>query len=393
MLKNFIERGMFTPEHVIFREQVKKFIEKEVIPYHNKWDEDGIVSRDVWLKAGKAGLLCPTISEQYGGPGGDFLFSAIVIEEMARVGASGPGFNIHSEMAAPYLSKFGNDDLKKNWLPKLVSGKAILGVAMTEPSTGSDLRNISTTAKRTKDGYQITGQKVFISNGQLGDAFVVATRTKTKSESNHLSLFLVEANREGFHRGKNLKKMGAKAQDTSELFFDNVFVPKTNLIGDREGEGLNQLIDGLARERLAISIGCVAKAEGAFLETVSYASERKLFNKKLVDFQNTQFRLAEVKTELIVGRCLVDKLLESYLKNQLDADTAAAAKLWSSEMLGRAVDTCLQLFGGWGYMWEYPISKAYTEARVERIAGGTSEVMKSIVCKSIFRDFNITAEF
>jgi len=393
MFKDPIERDIFSSEHNMFRDQVRRFVETEMLPYHDDWDENGVVSRDVWEKAGEAGLLCPTVDEEYSGPGADFLYSAIVIEEMARAGTSGPGFNVHSEMATPYITHFGSEEQKKQWLPKLVAGEAISGIAMTEPGAGSDLRNISTSAKKTADSYVINGQKVFISNGQLGDVFIVATKTKNEKSLDSMSLFIVEADRGGFQKGKNLKKIGIKAQDTSELFFDNVEVPAENLIGATEGQGFMQLMHGLARERLAISIGCVGKAEGAFQHTIEYASERELFDKKLVDFQNTQFKFAEVRTELTVGRCMIDSLLAMYLKGKLDADTAATAKLWTTEMLGRTVDTCLQLFGGWGYMWEYPIAKAYAEARVERIAGGSSEVMKSIICKSMFKEMGIKADF
>ena len=393
MLNDQAERDLFSEEHNMFRDQVKKFIAAEVLPYHDEWDEKGVVTKEVWHKAGEAGMLCPTVSETYSGPGGDFLFSTIVIEEMARVGASGPGFNIHSEMAAPYVSEFGNEKQKHQWLPKFVSGQAILGIAMSEPDAGSDLKRIATTAKKDGKEYVINGQKVFISNGQIGDVFIVAAKTDKDNSTNSMSLFLVESNRKGFSRGKNLKKIGAKAQDTSELFFDNVRIPEENLIGPSEGNGFRQLMHGLARERLAIAVGCVAKAEGALGNTLDYIVERELFGKKLYDFQNTQFKLAEVRSDLLVGRSLVDQLLSQYLKGRLRVDVAASAKLWTSEMLGRTVDTCLQIFGGWGYMWEFPIAKAYAEARVERIAGGSSEVMKSIIIKSLFKDLGIKAEF
>ena len=393
MLNDPVQRDLFSDEHNLFRSQVIKFIETEVLPYHNDWDEKGVVTRKVWEKAGEAGMLCPTVLEKYGGAGADFLFSAIVIEEMGRVGASGPGFNIHSEMAAPYVSEFGNEEQKYYWLPKFVAGEAILGIAMSEPEAGSDLKRIQTSAKKDGNDYIINGQKVFISNGQIGDVFIVAARTQKDISSQNMSLFLVEGSREGFSRGQNLKKIGAKAQDTSELFFENVCIPETNLIGPSEGQGFKQLMHGLARERLAIAIGCVAKAEGALTNTLDYIREREIFGKKLYNFQNTQFKLAEVRSDIIVGRCLVDQLMAQFLSNHLPLDTAASAKLWTSEMLGRTVDTCLQIFGGWGYMWEYPIAKAYAEARVERIAGGSSEVMKSIIIKSLFKDLGINAEF
>ena len=393
MIQDTMPRRLFSPEHDMFRDQVRRFIEAEVLPYHDQWDEEGVVSREVWEKAGAAGMLCPTVPEEYGGVGADYLFSVVVMEEMARVGASGPGFSIHSEMAAPYLERFGNEDQKFLWLPKFVSGHAISGIALTEPGAGSDLRRMSTSARKTNAGYVLNGQKVFISNGQIGDVFFVAAKTKDEYATDSMSLFLVEADTPGFTRGKNLKKIGAKAQDTSELFFDNVEVPHENLVGGEEGQGFFQLIHGLARERLTIAVSSLAKSEGVFRDTVAYVADRELFHKKLTDFQNTQFKLAEVHTELTVGRCMVDRLLEEYVEGELSAETAAAAKLWTTEMQGRTVDTCLQLFGGWGYMWEYPVARAYAEARVERIAGGSSEVMKSIISKSLFKKMDIRADF
>ena len=393
MIQDTMPRRLFSPEHDMFRDQVRRFIDAEVLPYHDHWDEEGVVSREVWEKAGAAGMLCPTVPEEYGGAGADYLFSVVVMEEMARVGASGPGFSIHSEMAAPYLERFGNEDQKSLWLPKFVSGHAISGIALTEPGAGSDLRRMSTSARKTNAGYVLNGQKVFISNGQIGDVFFVAAKTKDEYATDSMSLFLVEADTPGFTRGKNLNKIGAKAQDTSELFFDNVEVPHENLVGGEEGQGFFQLIHGLARERLTIAVSSLAKSEGVFRDTVAYVADRELFHKKLTDFQNTQFKLAEVHTELTVGRCMVDRLLEEYVEGELSAETAAAAKLWTTEMQGRTVDTCLQLFGGWGYMWEYPVARAYAEARVERIAGGSSEVMKSIISKSLFKKMDIRADF
>ena len=393
MLNNLMERELFTSDHELFRDQVRRFIQTEIVPFHDEWEEAGVVPRDIWLKAGETGMLCPTVPEEYSGSGAGFLYSVIVTEEMARFGASGPGFHIHSEMAVPYISNFGSEEKKQQWLPKCVSGEAIAGIAMTEPGAGSDLRKMSTTAKKTSDGYVLNGQKVFISNGQIGDVFIVAAKTKNDDSVDSVSIFIVEADREGFSRGKNLKKLGAKAQDTSELFFDQVEIPHENLIGDEEGKGFLQLMHGLARERLTISVSCIAKAEGALEHTLAYANERELFHKKLVDFQNTQFKLAEVQSDIVVGRCMVDRMLASYLDGKLDGDTAAIAKLWTTEMVGRTTDTCLQLFGGWGYMWEYPITRAYADARVERIAGGTSEVMKMIICKSMFKNAGIKADF
>ncbi|KJC60336.1 acyl-CoA dehydrogenase [Bradyrhizobium sp. LTSPM299] len=376
------DRPLFHEEHRLFRRQVRAFLAKEIVPHHPQWERDGIVPRDLWRKAGRAGLLCPTVSEEDGGPGGDALHSAVVIEELARIAASGPGFWIHSEMVAPYVSNFGNSQQKARWLPKLVSGEAIGAVAMTEPDAGSDLRGMKTRAVRRDGGWLLKGQKVFISNGQLADVVVVAAKTAQSTESNSISLFLVDAASPGFHRGRNLEKIGAHAQDTSELFFEDVLVSHDALLGE-EGAGFRQLMKGLARERLSIAISCQAKAQFAFDQTVGYAQTRRLFGGKLIDLQNTRFRLADVKTELVVGRSFVDDMLRRYLEGHLDGNTAAIAKLWTTEMLGRVVDTCLQLHGGWGYMTEYPIARAYIDARVERIAGGASEVMREIIGKTL----------
>lgn len=371
-------RPIFDEDHAMFRNQVKTFLVREITPYHDDWEATGQISRDAWLKAGDAGLLCPTVAEDYGGLGLDIRFSIVVIEELARAGLSGPGFWIHSEMVAPYLSNFGSEEQKHRWLPPMVSGQAIAAVAMTEPSAGSDLRGIQTTAKRNDDGWAINGSKTFISNGQMADLLVLAAKT----ENDRISLFLIDTSLDGFRRGKNLSKLGAHAQDTSELFFDDMRLPADALLGE-QGNGFKYLMHGLARERLSIAVSCVAKAEHAFATTVDYVRERRMFGQTLLDFQNTRFELANVKTELTVGRAYVDDLIGRYLSGDLSGDDAAMAKLWTTEMLGRTVDTCLQLHGGWGYMTEYPICRAYADARVERIAGGTSEVMREIIGRTI----------
>ena len=393
MTSDALPRPLFSPDHQLFREQVRRFFERDVVPFHAGWDEDGIVPREIWTKAGEAGLLCPTVAEEFGGAGGDFLHATVIIEEQSRVWASGPGFFIHSEMAAPYIATFGSAAQKARWLPRLATGEAIIGVAMSEPDAGSDLKGMKTRADRDGDGFVLRGQKVFISNGQLGDIFVVAARTGSDRDPDAISLFLVEADMPGFRRGRNLKKLGAHAQDTSELFFDDIRLPTTALLGETTGQGFRQLMHGLSRERLSIAISCVAKAEGALDQTLRYAAQRKLFGKTLVDYQNTQFRLAEVRADIVVGRAMVDHMLALHLDGKLDATAAAAAKLWTTEMVCRAVDTCLQLHGGWGYMAEYPIARAYADARAERIAGGTSEVMKSIIAKALFREHGIQAAF
>lgn len=362
----------------MFRDQVRKFLKVEILPHHAAWEARGQVDRDAWLKAGQAGLLCPTVAEEHGGPGLDYRFSAVVIEEMSRAGASGPGFWIHSEMVAPYLQDFGTPAQQAQWLPRMVSGQAIGAVALTEPEAGSDLRRLRTEARREGDQWRINGQKTFISNGQLADVVILAART----EDGHLSLFVVDAANPGFRRGRNLAKLGLHAQDTSELFFDDMLLPADALLGE-VGQGLSCLVKGLARERLSIALSCVAKAEFAFAETLTHCRARKVFGQRLLDHQNTRFVLASLKTELAVGRAYVDDQMRRYLTGGLDAETAAMAKLWTTEMLGRTVDACLQLHGGWGYMQEMPICRAFADARVERIAGGASEVLREIIGRGL----------
>lgn len=377
------DRPFFREDHRLYRDQVRSFLAREIAPYHDEWERQGVVAREAWLKAGEAGLLCASVAEEHGGPGGDYLHNAVVIEEMARVGVSGPGFWIHSEMVVPYIESFGTDAQKAHWLPELVSGRAIGAVGMSEPGAGSDLRGISTSAVRVSEGWRLRGQKVFISNGQLADLVVLAAKTSPKERSSRsISLFLVDTSLPGFRRGKNLEKLGYHAQDTSELFFDDVIVPEDALIGS-EGDGFSQLIHGLARERISIAVSCQAKAEYAFSTTLDYVRERCLFDRGLGEFQNTRFRLADIRTELAVGRAYVDQMLVRYLADGLDAQTAALAKLWTTEMLGRVTDTCLQLHGGWGYMREFPIARAYADARVERIAGGSSEVLREIIGRAV----------
>lgn len=363
----------------IFRDHARKFIEREIVPFHRRWEQEGVVPRSLWRAAGNAGLLCCTVPPEFGGPGADYRASAIVVHEMGRVGATGPGFMIHSEMATPYIEQHGSDQQKRRWLPDLASGKSIAGVAMTEPSAGSDLRGIRTHVRQTDTGYVLNGQKVFISNGQLADVLVVAAKLHG---TERISLFLVDASLKGFRRERNLAKIGGHAQDTSEIFFDDVCISSSDLLGTI-GHGFDLLQRGLVRERLTICISCQARAEACLADTVAYARERELYGQKLLSFQNTRFKLAEVKADLIAGRALVDSLLEAYVSGTLDAAVAAAGKLWVTEMLGRTVDACLQIHGGWGYMMEFPIARAFVDARVERIAGGSSEVMKEIIARSL----------
>lgn len=372
------ERPVFDADQEMFRDQVRRFLKAEILPRHAAWEAQGQVDRDVWLKAGEAGLLCPTVAEEDGGLGLDYRFSAVVIEEMSRAGASGPGFWIHAEMVAPYLQNFGTPAQRAQWLPRMVSGEAVGAVAMTEPEAGSDLRRLRTQARREGDQWRVSGQKTFISNGQLADVVILAART----EDERLSLFVVDAASPGFRRGRNLAKLGLHAQDTSELFFDDMILPADALLGE-QGQGLSYLVKGLARERLSIALSCVAKAEFAFAETLTHCRDRVVFGQRLLDHQNTRFVLASLKTELAVGRAYVDDQLRRYLDGGLDAETAAMAKLWTTEMLGRIVDACLQLHGGSGYMQEMPICRAFADARVERIAGGASEVLREIIGRTL----------
>ena len=382
-----ITRDLFNEDHEAFRDMVRKFIDKEVAPHHAKWESDGVVPRELWLKAGAAGMLCCTIPEEYGGIGADYLFDVVVFEEMARSGFTGPGFLIHCDLVSTYIKSFGSEAQKKRWLPKMVSGEAIGSLGMTEPHAGSDLKAIRTKAVRDGDDFVISGQKVFISNGQLCDVIVLATKTDSTAGAKGVTLFLVDTSLPGFRRGKNLEKLGLKAQDTSELFFDEVRVPATAMLGE-EGRGFEQMMTKLAQERLAQAIRSAIVAETVIEWTVDYTANRKAFGKTIGDFQNTQFKLAELKTEAVVGRQFTDKCIEVFMRGELDAVDAAMAKMWLSNLHCKVVDECLQLFGGWGYMWEYPIARAYADARIVKIAGGSIEVMKHIIGRKIFADFH-----
>ncbi|MCD5422454.1 acyl-CoA dehydrogenase family protein [Rhodococcus pyridinivorans] len=371
---------MFGDEHAEVRTQTRRFIAERIAPFHEQWEKDGRVPRSIWQEAGELGMLCPTVPEQYGGLGVDFLYSVIVMEELSLAHTTGPGFVVHSEMVTPYLVNFGTEEQKSHWLPRMVTGEVIGAVAMSEPSAGSDLRGMRTRAVRKGDGYVISGQKVFISNGQLADLFVVAAKLE---DSDKISLFLVESDRPGFARGRALDKLGVHAQDTSELFFDQVTVPRENILGE-EDAGLRYLRAGLARERLTIAISSQARAEAIFRDTVSYVTGRKVFEQYLSELQNTRFTLASIRAELEAGQALVDRQISRYLAGELDETTAAMAKLWVTEMQGRTADACLQLHGGWGYMREYSVARAFVDSRVDRITGGTSEIMKEIIARGIW---------
>lgn len=377
-----LPRAMFTEEHEMFREQVRRFVDKEVVPHHDQWERDGVVSRDLWRAAGEAGLLCCEVPEEYGGPGGDFLHSAIVVEELARAGTTGPAFYLHSDIVAPYLLAYGSEDQKRHWLPRMVSGETILAVAMTEPAAGSDLQGMQTRAVKDGNHFVINGQKVFISNGQLADLVVLAAKTNPDEGAKGISLILVEREREGFTRGRNLEKIGYHAQDTSELFFENVRVPITNLLGE-ENRGFIQLMEQLPQERLLIALRCATSIEAALDWTLAYTRERKAFGRAIADFQNTRFKLAEVKTRALATRAFTDQCLAAHVRGELDTATASAAKLFTTEQLAWVLDECLQLHGGYGYMREYPIARAWADARMSRIAGGSSEIMKEIISRAL----------
>lgn len=378
-----IPRTLFSEEHDMFRETVRRFVEAEIVPHHAAWEEAGSVPRELWRKAGEAGLLCCTVPEQYGGLGLDYLFDVVVFEELWRVGASGPGFMIHTDMVASYILAFGTEEQKRQWLPKMVRGEAIGSLGMTEPHAGSDLKAIRTRAARDGDEFVINGQKVFISNGQLCDILVLAAKTDSAAGAKGVTLFLVESDRAGFIKGRNLDKIGMKAQDTSELFFDEVRVPASAILGE-EGRGFQQMMTKLAQERLAQAIRSSTAAEAAIRWTVEYTSARKAFGGTVADFQNTQFKLAELEVLASVGRVYTDRCIELFMAGELDPVDAAKAKMFLSETHCKVVDECLQLFGGWGYMWEYPIARAYADARVGKIAGGSIEVMKLIIGRQLF---------
>lgn len=377
-----IERSLFNDEHAMFRETVRKFVEKEIVPYHAQWERDGIVPRELWLKAGEQGLLCCTVPEEYGGLGLDYLFDVVVFEELWRVGASGPGFLIHTDLVATYIASFGTEAQKKKFLPKMVSGEWIGSLGMTEPHAGSDLKAIRTRAVRDGNEFVINGQKVFISNGQMCDVLVLATKTDSEAGAKGITLFLIEGDRAGFTRGKNLEKLGMHAQDTSELFFDNMRVPPENMLGT-EGEGFSLMMTKLAQERLAQAVRSTTVAETVIAYTLEYTMQRMAFGKSLFDQQNTQFVLARLEAETTSMRVFTDRCIELFMQGKLDAVDAAKLKMLSTELHCRVVDECLQLFGGWGYMWEYPIARAYADARITKIAGGSIEIMKLIIARDM----------
>lgn len=380
-----MDRNCFDEEHEMFRDSVRSFMTKEVRPYSEKWQEQGIVDREAFLKAGEQGLLLMWADERYGGAGiSDFRFEQILIEENSHYGDAGFFMTLHSRLVGPYIGDLGTEEQKQRWLPKCVSGESILAVAITEPGAGSDVAGIRTRAEDKGDHFLLNGSKTFISNGINADLVVVVARTDPNSRHG-LSLFVVERGMEGFDRGKNLKKMGMKSQDTAELFFNNVKVPKENLLGD-VNRGFYHLMHFLAEERLLGACGYIANAEAAFNLTLDYVNERKAFGKAIADFQNTRFKMADMRTGIDVGYAFIDRCVQAHDNATLSADDAAKAKLWTSELEARVTDECVQLHGGNGYMDEYPISRMYTNARVSRIYAGSSEILREIIARSIGMD-------
>ncbi|MDE2416700.1 MAG: acyl-CoA dehydrogenase family protein [Burkholderiales bacterium] len=381
-----IDRTLFSSDHESFRDSFRKFVEKEIVPFHADWEEQGYVDRAVWTKAGENGFLCMSMPEEYGGSEADKLFSVIQFEEIARAGVTGIGFSLHSEIVAPYILHYGTPEQKAKYLPRLASGEMIGAIAMSEPAAGSDLQGIKSTAIQQADGsYLLNGSKTFITNGWHADLVIVVAKTNPAAGGKGTSLMLVERGMPGFSVGKRLKKMGMKAQDTSELFFDNVRIPAENLLGGAayENKGFICLMEQLPWERLQIAISAVASAQAAIDWTVDYVKERKVFGQPVAAFQNTRYTLAELQTEVQVARVFVDKCCELICDDKLDTATASMAKYWTTDLQCKVMDECVQLHGGYGYMWEYPITRAYADARVQRIYGGTNEIMKEVITRSM----------
>lgn len=381
-----IDRTLFDADHEAFRDSFRKFLEKEVVPFHESWEEQGYVDRQVWRLAGENGFLCMTMPEEFGGGEADLLYSVVQMEEIARAGVSGIGFGLHSEIVAPYILHYGTDEQKKKYLPLLATGEMVGAIAMSEPAAGSDLQGVKTTAIRQSDGsYLLNGSKTFITNGWHADLVIVVAKTDPAAGAKGTSLFLVEHGIKGFNKGKRLKKLGLKAQDTSELFFDNVELAPGSLLGGPEsaGRGFICLMEQLPWERLQIAITAVSAAQAAIDWTVAYVKDRRVFGQSVASYQNTRYTLAELQTEVQVARVFVDKCCELLCKQKLDTATASMAKYWCSDLQCKVMDECLQLHGGYGYMWEYPITRAYADARVQRIYGGTNEIMKELISRTM----------
>ncbi|MFG1619462.1 acyl-CoA dehydrogenase family protein [Nonomuraea wenchangensis] len=378
-----MERDLFDEEHLLFRETVREFMTREVVPHHARWEKEGIVPREVWKQAGELGMFGFSVPEEYGGAGvKDFRYNAVIVEEIIRHGASGLGFSLHNDVMAPYVVDLTNDEQKQRWLPGFVSGELITAIAMSEPGAGSDLQGIRTTAVREGDHYVINGQKTFITNGINADLVVVVTKTDPAARARGTTLIVVERGTEGFQRGRNLDKVGMKAQDTAELFFENVRVPVANRLGPNDGEGFFQLMHNLPQERLSIAVAAAASAESVLEQTIEYCRSRQAFGRNIGSFQNTRFVLAELATETDIARHYVDKCIIALNAGKLTAVDAAKAKWWTTELQNKVIDRCLQLHGGYGYMTEYPVARAWLDSRVQTIYGGTTEIMKEIIGRS-----------
>ena len=380
-----IERTLFNSDHVAFRDSFRKFIEQEIAPFHADWEDQGYVDRKVWNKAGENGFLCTSMPEEYGGVGADKLFSVIEMEELGRSGFSGIGYSLHSEIVAPYLLHYGTEAQKQKYLPKLASGEMVSAIAMSEPAAGSDLQGVKTRAIWDGDHYVLNGSKTFITNGWHADLVIVVAKTNPAAGGKGTSLFLVERGMPGFETGKRLKKIGLKAQDTAELFFNDVQLPMENLLGGEafENRGFICLMEQLPWERLQIAITAISSAQAAIEWTIAYVKERKVFGQPVGNYQNTRYKLAEMQTEVQVAQVFLDKCTELLMVDKLDTATASMAKYWTTDLQCKVVDECVQLHGGYGYMWEYPIARAYVDARVQRIYGGTNEIMKEVISRSM----------
>jgi acyl-CoA dehydrogenase len=381
-----IPRTLFTPDHEAFRDSFRRFIDKEIAPHHDAWEEQGFVDRELWRKAGANGFLCMTMPEDYGGSDADKLYPVVQMEELARGNYTGVGFGLHNEIVAPYILHYGTEEQKKRWLPKLASGEMVGAIAMSEPAAGSDLQGIKTTAMKQADGsYVVNGSKTFITNGWHADLVIVVAKTDPQAGAKGTSLVVVERGMAGFDKGKRLKKVGLKAQDTSELFFHNVRVPADNLLGGAafENKGFACLMEQLPWERMQIAVTAIASAQAAIDWTLAYVKERKVFGQSVASFQNTRYTLAELQTEVQIGRVFVDKCLELVCAGKLDTATASMAKYWTTDLQCKVMDECVQLHGGYGYMWEYPVARAYADARVQRIYGGTNEIMKEVITRAM----------
>ena len=379
-----IPRTLYDSDHEMFRDSLRKFIDVEAMPHHEQWEKDGMVSDEIWLKAGEQGFLCPMIPEEHGGLGTDFRYNCIVNEEIGRSGCTGLGWTLHNDITVPYIVRYGREEQKKKYLPLCITGELITAIAMTEPGAGSDLQGTHTSAVLDGDHYILNGSKTFITNGQKAGLVIVVAKTDSSAGSKGISLFLVDADLPGFSKGKNLKKLGLKAQDTSELFFQDVRVPKENLLGE-EGRGFIYLMQDLPQERLSIAIGAVANAQAVLESTVAYTKERKAFGTTIASFQNTQFKLAEMSAEIDMAEVYTDRCTELLLEGKLDTVTASKAKLLTTDLQCKVADECLQLFGGWGYMWEYPVCRAFADSRIQRIYGGTNEIMKLIISRDLMK--------